>query len=90
MKPPSARDHPNVAIRLNNLARLLQGTNRLAEAEPLMRRMVGIFVDFTVRTGHPHPHLETVINNYRILLLEMGDTEAVLEAKIGKIMAPIA
>ena len=34
--------------------------------------------------------LETVINNYRILLLEMGDTEAVLEAKIGKIMAPIA
>ena len=25
-------DHPNVAIRLNNLARLLQDTNRLAEA----------------------------------------------------------
>ena len=31
-------DHPNVAIRLNNLAQLLQATNRLAEAEPLMRR----------------------------------------------------
>ena len=31
-------DHPNVAIDLNNLAQLLQATNRLGEAEPLMRR----------------------------------------------------
>ena len=29
-------DHPNVAIELNNLARLLHDTNRLDEAEPLM------------------------------------------------------
>ena len=29
-------DHPNVAIRLNNLAQLLQATNRMAEAEPLL------------------------------------------------------
>ena len=28
-------DHPNVAIDLNNLAKLLKDTNRLAEAEPL-------------------------------------------------------
>ena len=35
-------DHPNVAIRLNNLAMLLQDTNRLAEAEPLMRRALAI------------------------------------------------
>ena len=34
--------HPNVAIRLNNLAPLLQATNRLAEAEPLMRRALAI------------------------------------------------
>ncbi|MCP4592027.1 MAG: tetratricopeptide repeat protein [bacterium] len=33
-----ATDHPNVAIRLNNLAALLQATNRLEEAEPLMLR----------------------------------------------------
>ena len=31
-------DHPNVARDLNNLALLLKDTNRLAEAEPLMRR----------------------------------------------------
>ena len=35
-------EHPNVAIRLNNLAALLQATNRLAEAEPLMRRALAI------------------------------------------------
>ena len=35
-------DHPNVATSLNNLATLLQDTNRLAEAEPLMRRALAI------------------------------------------------
>ena len=35
-------DHPDVAIRLNNLAQLFQATNRLAEAEPLMRRALAI------------------------------------------------
>ena len=36
------RDHPKVAIRLNNLATLLQDVNRLEEAEPLMRRALQI------------------------------------------------
>ena len=31
-------NHPDVARDLNNLAWLLQATNRLGEAEPLMRR----------------------------------------------------
>ena len=35
-------DHPSVARDLNNLALLLQATNRLAEAEPLMRRALAI------------------------------------------------
>ena len=34
--------HPNVARDLNNLAMLLQETNRLTDAEPLMRRALGI------------------------------------------------
>ena len=33
-------DHPDMAVRLNNLAALLVATNRLAEAEPMMRRAV--------------------------------------------------
>jgi tetratricopeptide (TPR) repeat protein len=66
------KDHPKVAIRLNNLAGLHQATNRLKEAEPLMERHLVIFLQFTRRTGHPHPHLETAINNYTGLLIQMG------------------
>ena len=33
-------DHPGVATDLNNLAQLLQATNRLAEAEPLIGRAI--------------------------------------------------
>ena len=48
-------EHPNVAIDLNNLAGLLKGTNRLEAAEPLSRRMVGIFLDFTRRSPASAP-----------------------------------
>ncbi len=34
-------DHPAVARDLGNLAQLLHDTNRLAEAEPMMRRALG-------------------------------------------------
>jgi tetratricopeptide (TPR) repeat protein len=61
-------DHPDVAIRLNNLAQLLQATNRLAEAEPPMQRVIEILLDFQQKTRHPHPHLNTVIQNYLQLL----------------------
>ena len=36
------KQHPTVAIHLNNLATLLQDTNRIEEAEPLMRRALEI------------------------------------------------
>ena len=45
--------HPEVAIRLNNLAQLLQATNRLAEAEPLMRRALAID-EKSFGTEHPN------------------------------------
>ena len=47
---------PNVAIGLNNLAGLLQATNRLAEAEPLYRRALAI--DET-SYGPDHPNVAT-------------------------------
>jgi hypothetical protein len=37
--------HPEVATDLNNLARLLRATNRLAEAEPLSRRVLRILAE---------------------------------------------
>ena len=58
-----------MAIDLNNLARLLQATNRLAEAEPSMRRAREIFAD---SLGPEHPRTKTVSGNYEALLAELG------------------
>ena len=44
--------HPTVAVRLNNLAMLLQDTNRIEEAEPLMRRALEIDM---AAFGEQHP-----------------------------------
>jgi hypothetical protein len=51
-------DHPEVANVLNNLATLLQNTNRPTDAEPIMRRTVEILLRFTAATGHLHPQLQ--------------------------------
>lgn len=61
-----------VAARLNNLASLLQETNRLAEAVRLFRRMVSILKHFNDSTGHEHPHWQTALANYSGLLQAMG------------------
>ena len=58
-------DHPNVAIRLNNLAQLLQATNRLAEAEPLIRRALVIDEN---SFGTDHPNVARDLNNLATLL----------------------
>ena len=59
----TAPDHPDVAIRLNNLARLLQDTNRLGEAEPMMRRALAIFQK---SLGPDHPNTVTVRENFAV------------------------
>jgi tetratricopeptide (TPR) repeat protein len=57
--------HPNVALRLNNLADLLQDTYRLAEAEPLMRRALTIDEK---SLGLEHPNVARDLNNLADLL----------------------
>lgn len=76
-------EHPEVARDLYNLAQLLKATHRLQEAEPLSRRMVGIFLDFTRRTGHPHPHLDAALANYAGILRYLGRSEADIQAELG-------
>ena len=63
------RDHPSVAIRLNNLAQLLQATNRPDEAEPMMRRALEVF---HTSLGADHPNTITAAGNLELLLQELG------------------
>ena len=53
-------EHPEVATDLNNLATLLQATNRLEDAEPLMRRALAIDEQ---NYGPAHPEVATDLNN---------------------------
>jgi hypothetical protein len=78
-------DHPNVAIRLNNLAMLPQATNRLAAAEPLMRRALLIWIEFTRVTGHRHPHLDTARANYRELLKALGQAPDQIDQRLREL-----
>ena len=57
-------DHPSVATRLNNLAGLLQATNRLAAAEPLYRRALAIDEQ---AYGPEHPASPRLNNLARLL-----------------------
>ncbi len=58
-------DHHKVGINLNNLAQLLQATNRLSEAEPLMRRALAISEK---SFGPDHLGVVTEVNNLAGLL----------------------
>jgi hypothetical protein len=75
-------DHPDVATALNNLALLLQATNRLAEAEPLMRRALVILLSF----GFEHPTLQAVLVNYIKLLQAMDLTEAEISERLQALL----
>jgi tetratricopeptide (TPR) repeat protein len=78
-------EHPNVATTLNNLAQLLQATNRLLEAKPLMRRSVVVLLKFTRLTGHLHPNLRTVFNNYYSLLTELSLSQEEICKRIAEL-----
>ncbi|MCP5142293.1 MAG: tetratricopeptide repeat protein [Chromatiales bacterium] len=60
------KEHPELAIDLNNLAQLLKTTNQLAEAEPLMRRALEIN---EASYGESHPKVATHLNNLAALLM---------------------
>jgi hypothetical protein len=63
------KEHPEVARDLNNLALLLQATNRLEEAELLMRRSVDILER---SLGPDHPHTQRGRGNLEFLLADMA------------------
>ena len=77
------QDHPDVAIDLNNLARLLQDTKRLAKAEPLMRQSCVIFLS---SLGLDHPSSRTTLGNYIKILQEQGLSEKSIQAKLASLI----
>ena len=62
----------DVASDLNNLALLLTATNRLEEAEPLKRRVVGIIEK---SYGPEHPNVAVALNNLGRLLQDTNRLE---------------
>lgn len=83
-------DHRFVARDLNDLAQLLQDTNRLDEAEPEMRRALEILVSSQRKTGHAHPHMETVIGSYRSVLTDIGHDQNKVETLITRLIESVA
>jgi tetratricopeptide (TPR) repeat protein len=79
------QDHPSVARDLNNLAQLLRATNKLSKAEVVYRRCLQILIVSMQQQGYQHPNLQTVINNYIILLQVQGFSEEAIQAKIGSL-----
>jgi hypothetical protein len=81
------KDHPTVAIRLNNLAQLLQATNRLGEAEPLMRRALAIG---EASLGNDHPTVALRLNNLARLLQatnRLGEAEPPMRRALAIFLA---
>ena len=67
-----------MAIDLNNLAQLLQASNRLGEAEPLMRRALEID---EASFGKDHPNVAIRLNNLATLLQatnRLGEAEPLM------------
>jgi hypothetical protein len=54
---------------------LLQATNRLGDAESLMRRALAIIREFEQINGHRHPDSDTFENNYTGLLAEISKAD---------------
>jgi hypothetical protein len=62
---------------------MLALANRLAEAEPLMRRHVVIFRRSGETVGHEHPHMQAALTNYRSLLEAMGHSESEIAERMA-------
>ena len=76
-------DHPNVAIRLCNLAGLMGATNRLAKAKLLFARSIVILMKFFSATGHNHPNFETALARFSYLLRQMGLNQKEIKNQIS-------
>ena len=66
---------------MSNLASLLCATNRISEAEPLVRRMLKILITCSGR-GIQQTSLDDRLANYRSILHSLGFSESDIRTKI--------
>jgi hypothetical protein len=62
----------------------LQNTNRLADAELLMRRA---FVIFLSSLGFDHPNSQTILENYIEILQDQGLSEEAIKPKLTSLLS---
>ena len=62
-------EHPNVALILNNRAKLYRKQGRFAEAEPLYQRSIAIWEK---AQGPEHLNVGNGLNNLALLLIDQG------------------
>lgn len=79
------KDSPKTGSLLSQLANLLQDMHRPKEAEPLLRRALEIAVTYESSSGKPATNLRGKMENYRLLLMEIGHTADEAEEKVDKI-----
>jgi hypothetical protein len=53
-----------------------------------MRRVLEIFVQFTVATEQEHSHLQTAIGNYKGLLKQMGRSQREIQTQLNALGHP--
>ncbi|HRX62600.1 MAG TPA: tetratricopeptide repeat protein, partial [Candidatus Competibacter sp.] len=76
-------DSAILSVTLNNLAQLLKATNRLADAEPLMRRALTIAEN---SLGPNHPNVACDLNNLALLLQDthhLADAEPLMRRALA-------
>ncbi len=75
-------DHPTVAIRLSNLALILQDLGQLAEARPLAERALAIT---EAAYGPDHPDVAIRLNNLATIWRDLGEPgEAQAAGRAGR------
>ena len=76
---------PQLAFHLSTLAQIRWAAKRLRQAEPILRQALGILFAFGTSTGHHHPKLRVMIESYRTLLTEMGNSAKEIRTKLDRI-----
>ena len=73
-KQLSGANHPEVALRLNNLALAYCATDRVGEAKQSFERALSILETHRNQNGNTHRHTDFISANYSYFLAQLKQT----------------